>query len=96
MKFSRMAVLIAASVPLFTAVALAASSNDAKVVGGCAACSSVILLPIIIQVAILTYVVKDARKRGVESALGWAAFVALVPLVGLLVYLSSRPPLKTW
>lgn len=94
----RLAAPIVAAMPFLTAVARAASDDD-KAAAGCAACGGglamMILVPLIIQVAILAWVVKDARVRGIESPLGWMVFVFLVPLIGILVYLFSRPPLKT-
>ncbi|MEI7747646.1 MAG: PLDc N-terminal domain-containing protein [Chlorobiaceae bacterium] len=89
--------LVITMVTYFAQVARAAS-DDAQAAGGCAACSGgifiMMILPIIIQVAILAWVVKDSRARGIESPLGWMAFVFLVPLIGILVYLFSRPPIK--
>ena len=82
---------------LFSRVSFA-NPDDAKAAAGCAVCGGgmamMFLLPLIIQVAILAWVVKDSRARGIESPLGWMAFVFLVPLIGILVYLFSRPPLK--
>jgi hypothetical protein len=84
--------------PFFAQIAQA-SPDDAQAAAGCAACSGgmfmMFIAPLIIQVAILAWVVKDSRARGIESPLGWMAFVFLVPVIGILVYLFSRPPLKT-
>jgi len=95
----RMVALISLFAPFLPKIARAAPPSDAEAAGACAACGGsmmvMILLPVVIQVAILVYVVKDARARGMESALGWMAFVFLVPLVGILVYIFSRPPIKT-
>ena len=94
----RIAVSIVVATPFFAEVAQAVS-NDGNAAAGCAACggglATMILVPLIIQVAILAWVVKDARARGIESPLGWMVFVFFVPVVGFLVYLFSRPPLKT-
>jgi hypothetical protein len=89
--------LVLAVTPFFD-LAARASSDDVKAAGGCAVCggglATMIILPVIIQVAFLAWVVKDARARGIESPLGWMVFVFFVPLVGILVYWFSRPPLK--
>lgn len=84
---------------LLSNVAQAGSADDAQAAAGCAACSGgmfiMIIVPLVIQVALLAWVVKDSRARGIESPLGWMAFVFLVPLIGILVYWFSRPPLKS-
>jgi hypothetical protein len=96
MKFWLAAPIVAATL-CFGTVAQA-GPNDGSPAGGCAICggglATMILLPVIIQVAFLVWVVKDARARGIESPLGWMVFVFFVPLIGILVYLFSRPPLK--
>lgn len=95
-KRSVMATLMAANFFLSN-VAFADSQSDGAL--GCAACGSGMLMfmiaPLVIQVLLLVWVVKDSRERGIESPLGWMAFVFLVPLVGILVYWFSRPPLKS-
>lgn len=85
-------------VNLFIAnVVFADSQGDGAL--GCAACGSGMFMfmfaPLLIQVMLLVWVVKDSRERGIESPLGWMAFVFLVPLIGILVYWFSRPPLTT-
>ena len=78
--------------------AQASPDEQAKAAAGCAVCGGsmlgMLLIPLLIQVALLAWVVKDARARGIESPMGWMLFVFLVPLVGILVYVTSRPPLK--
>ncbi len=71
------------------------AANDADSAAACGACGGgmifLIILPIVIQVALLAWVVKDARSRGIESPIGWMVFVFFVPLIGILVYIFSRP-----
>jgi len=53
-----------------------------------------VLLPVLIvvaQILILVWVVKDARARGAEGGI-WLIIVLLAPIIGLLVYVASRPP----
>lgn len=91
----RLTCLIVAATIFLNKAAYADSSDGTA----CAACGGIwilmIIAPLIIQVAILAWVVKDSRARGIESPLGWMAFVFLVPIVGILVYWFSRPPLKS-
>jgi hypothetical protein len=48
------------------------------------------LLAIVTQILILVWVVKDSRARGADGA-AWLIVILLAPVVGLLVYLASRP-----
>jgi hypothetical protein len=48
------------------------------------------LLAIVTQILILIWVVKDARARGSDGA-AWLIVILLAHVVGLLVYLASRP-----
>lgn len=83
---------------LWSRLGFAASNDEAQAAAGCAVCGGgmlmMLVVPLVIQIAVLAWVVKDARARQVESPMGWMIFVFLVPLVGLLVYLFSRPPLN--
>jgi hypothetical protein len=48
------------------------------------------LLAIVTDVLILVWVVKDARARGADGA-AWLIVILLAHVVGLVVYLASRP-----
>ena len=62
---------------------------------GCLGCGTfVLVIPVIlfvVQIALLVWVARDAKSRGMDSAVMWMIFVFLVPIVGLIVYLFSRP-----
>jgi hypothetical protein len=65
---------------------------------GCAACSGcgglllIIFLAIVgLQIALLVWVARDAKARGMDGAILWMLFVALVPLFGIVVYIFARP-----
>lgn len=49
------------------------------------------LFAIVVQVMILVWVVKDARARGADGGV-WLVVILLSHLLGLLVYIASRPP----
>jgi hypothetical protein len=67
---------------------------------GCACCGSMLLmivLPIVlivlyfaINVAILFWVAKDAKSRGMDGAM-WIFLILFTGVVGLAIYLFSRP-----
>jgi hypothetical protein len=74
--------------------------NDADAAAGCACCGSMlmiivgaIVLPIVffgINVAILFWVAKDAKSRGMDGAM-WIFLVLFTGVLGLAIYLFSRP-----
>jgi disulfide bond formation protein DsbB len=48
------------------------------------------ILIVVAQILILVWVVKDARARGADGGI-WLIVILLTDIVGLLVYLASRP-----
>jgi len=75
-----------------------AQSNDASGAAGCAACSGcggmflLIWLGVIgLQIALLVWVARDAKARGMDSAILWMLLVLFFPLLGIVIYLFARP-----
>ncbi len=73
-------------------------ANAAGDAAGCAACgllgSIAILIPIAIlalNIALLVWVARDAKSRGMDSAVLWMILVMCTSLVGLLIYVLARP-----
>lgn len=66
---------------------------------GCAACSGIfILIPIaiiVLDIAILVWVARDAKARGMDSPVLWMLLVFFTSFIGLIVYLLVRPPGNT-
>ncbi len=65
---------------------------------GCAACGGCggLLLMcwlglVALQIALLVWVARDAKARGMDSAVLWMLLVMFVPLIGLLIYIFARP-----
>jgi uncharacterized membrane protein YhaH (DUF805 family) len=71
------------------------AADDAAAMGACAACSGImILIPIAIlalNIALLVWVAKDAKARGLDNAVLWMVVVMFTSVFGLIVYLLSRP-----
>jgi hypothetical protein len=69
--------------------------EDAAALGACATCSGVMLLiPIgilALNIYLLIWVAKDAKARGLDNAVVWMVVVMVFSLLGLVIYLSSRP-----
>jgi uncharacterized membrane protein YhaH (DUF805 family) len=61
---------------------------------GCLGCGTFALIPLIllvVQIVLLVWVARDSKSRGMDGAVIWMIFVFLVPIIGLVVYLFSRP-----
>ena len=65
---------------------------------GCAACGAmtggVILIPIgiiALNIYLLIWVAKDAKARAMDNAVMWVILVAVLGVLGLGIYLASRP-----
>lgn len=83
-----------ATLGISTARLLAQSADDAAGAAACAGCGGllfVIAAVFALQIALLVWVARDAKARGMDSAVIWMLFVFFVPLLGLIVYAFSRP-----
>lgn len=69
--------------------------EDAAAAGVCAALSGVlILIPIVIigiNIAMIVWVAKDSKARGVENSIIWVLLVFFTSVLGLVIYILSRP-----
>ena len=57
-------------------------------------CGSLIFIPILIlvlNIALLVWVARDAKSRGMDSAVIWMILVMFTSVIGLVIYLFSRP-----
>lgn len=77
---------------------LQGQNNNASGAAGCAACSGcgglmiLIWLSIVaLQIALLVWVARDAKARGMDSAILWMLLVLFFPLLGIVIYLFARP-----
>jgi len=86
----RLPALLLSAAPL-----LADDSGDAAAALSCLACSGTLLLiPIVIlvvNIALLVWVARDAKARGMDSPVLWMALVLFLSVVGLIIYVLSRP-----
>lgn len=94
---SQGAVLVVACA-LASAVAATAQNNDASAAAGCAACSGcgglflALGLGLVgLHIALLIWVARDAKNRGMDSAILWMLLVLFLPLIGFIVYIFARP-----
>lgn len=84
--------------PLVSGVALAQSRGGPSDAEACAACGTcggtMILIPLIfiaLNIALLVWVARDAKSRGMDSAVLWMILVMFTSIIGLIIYIFSRP-----
>ncbi len=75
-----------------------AQPNDAEAAAACASCAGcggvLVLVPIAIfalNIALLVWVARDAKSRGMDSSVLWMILVMFTSVIGLLIYMFSRP-----
>ena len=81
-----------------SAVSAMAQNDDASAAAsaaGCGICGSFFLfffLAIVaLNIAILVWVARDAKARGLDNGVLWMLLVLFTGVVGLIVYLLARP-----
>ena len=79
-------------------VPLAAFQSDSDAAaGGAAACGClgfvglIIIGVIALNIALLVWVARDAKARGMDNSVLWMVLVMITGLLGLIIYLFSRP-----
>ena len=98
---SGLTLLLAALAPLATA-GQPHQPSDAETAAagatGCAACSAcgglLIIVPIailVLNIALLVWVARDAKGRSMDSAVMWMILVMFTGPIGLIIYIFSRP-----
>ncbi|MFZ0312647.1 MAG: PLDc N-terminal domain-containing protein [Candidatus Korobacteraceae bacterium] len=74
---------------------LALTQRDAGAgAAGCFACSGFIgfiVAFVVLNIAILVWVARDAKARGMDSAILWMLLVMFTGVIGLVIYLFVRP-----
>jgi hypothetical protein len=72
--------------------------RDEDAAAACAACGGcgvvgigIVLAAIALNIALLIWVARDAKSRGMDSAVLWMLLVAFTGPIGLLIYFFSRP-----
>lgn len=68
-----------------------ASSPDAACGTACGGFLFIVIAFFVINIAILVWVVKDAKARGMGSPIGWLVLVFFTGIIGLIIYFFARP-----
>lgn len=75
----------------------AAGSEAAASACGVGCCGSVmfmvfaIVAMIVLNIALLVWVARDAKARGLDNSVMWMVLVFFTSLLGLIIYIFSRP-----
>jgi hypothetical protein len=97
MRSSRMRLALAAllcSTPLVAFAQMNDGTGALSNLAGCGCCGSFVAIPIVIvvlNIAMLVWVARDAKARGVENAVLWVLLVFFTSIIGLIIYILSRP-----
>jgi len=82
----------------FLAQAGTSSPSDAEAAAGaagCLACGGFSFLLfiglIVLNIALLVWVARDAKSRGMDGAVLWMLLVFFTSFIGLIIYLLARP-----
>jgi Mn2+/Fe2+ NRAMP family transporter len=51
----------------------------------------IIVAVVVLNVALLVWVARDAKSRGMDSAILWMVLVMFTGVIGLVIYLFARP-----
>lgn len=89
---SRVLLLLPSLIPALAGQA--SDPNPIAAAGGCALCSGILLIPVVLfalNFALLVWVARDAKARGMDSSLLWMILVMLTSVFGLALYIFSRP-----
>src|ERR1700687_2678257 len=89
---SEVAKAFAAAQP--TGFLLLQRNDDASpfVACGCLGFFALIMVGIIaLNIALLIWVARDAKSRGMDNAVVWMILVMLTGIIGLIIYLFTRP-----
>jgi hypothetical protein len=68
--------------------------DTAAAAGSCMLCSSILMLPVVLfvlNIVLLIWVARDAKARGMDSAVLWMVLVMFTSVIGLVIYIFARP-----
>ena len=97
MRSSRMRLALAAlfcSAPIAALAQMNDGTGALSNLAGCGCCGSFVAIPIVIlvlNIAMLVWVARDAKARGVENPILWVLLVFFTSIIGLIIYILSRP-----
>ena len=82
------------SFTLLAAFSARAQGDAAGAACGTLLCGSFVFIPLVIlalNIALLVWVARDAKSRGMDSAVIWMVLVMFTSVIGLVIYIFARP-----
>lgn len=77
------------------AFAQSSQTDQEAAAAGCLACSGGMLVflvaAFVLNIALLIWVARDAKSRGMDSSVLWMILVMFTGLLGLVIYIFARP-----
>lgn len=96
LKLARLVQLVCAPLLFLPQPLLCMQRSDDT--AACAACGALgggivflLVAMIALNIALLVWVARDAKSRGMDSAVLWMILVMVTGVIGLVIYLFSRP-----
>jgi Phospholipase_D-nuclease N-terminal len=87
--------VLLSSLPLCAFALQRSGPSNAAGAAGCAACGGFTIFVLVgvpvLSIALLIWVARDAKSRGMDSAVLWMLLVFFTNIIGLIIYLFSRP-----
>ncbi len=87
--------LLVSSVLLFPRLLWAQRSDPMEGCAGCAGCGFfIVIVPLALlalHIVLLVWVARDSKARGMDNSVVWMILVMITGLIGLVIYLLSRP-----
>jgi hypothetical protein len=68
-----------------------AADEDAAACAACGGLAFILVIVFVINVAILVWVARDAKARGMSSPAGWLILIFFTGVLGLIIFILSRP-----
>jgi hypothetical protein len=67
------------------------AASSCAACGGCGGLVIFVVALLALNIAILVWVARDAKARGMDSSILWMLLVFFLGLLGLLIYILARP-----
>ncbi len=87
--------MFASAAGLFHANPTGLTQQEVEAAQGCLACGGALMIIgvalIVLNIALLVWVARDAKGRGMDSAVIWMLLVFFTGVIGLVIYLLARP-----
>jgi hypothetical protein len=91
MKSSAFRTLLGLMLTCANSIAFSQGLSDGNLGAACSGCLVFIVILIVINIALLVWVARDAKNRGMDGAVIWMLLVMFTSFLGLIIYLFSRP-----